>query len=632
MILHVMLSSLLVGVCCALSAAVAEWTLSLRRGIPVRWIWVAALLTAVTMPLGRAGITALLDGARTVVTTAPSNVSTSPGTVDPLAQSNTRETKSRPQDMNRAAGRKFVTMPRSLTSMLTVPRLSRRASNLLTAVWLATSFSLCIALFWSARRLARERGNWERVTFHDANVLVSDGFGPALVGLIRPEIVLPPWVLTLDAAAGKTILAHEIEHRCTGDSRLIVSAMLLSIAMPWNPLLWWMIVRMVRAIEFDCDARVTSHGINTATYAHLLLGAWQHGMRTRSVVFSAAFGERRSKLGQRVNHLLRPEPRGKIVKTLAGATIALVLAALAVAAPAPPIAAAAPAPVSWWPRGGLPMLLIDGEVHTGLTSEKLRGVEIRSRSGAAEIVVFSRLDSVNARRLFGNLGANGAEVWWSRGYYERVGPQLPVGQMMFGVTPPISSCPISSDTLAQRVTARLISELYVTPAQSLEVDRIVFQYVAALRATIGQPVLVGTKSQIAITNSRDSALRLVLRLYPQRNRFEQIVADERRFLVPVGVRELADQVVRGQYFMDLPVSDGEIAAANRVVERSLAEEAAVFTASPLDSAALTAVKIKRDTDVRGILDSDAKRAAFDFRDSIIGPGRLYLAAHRCVNH
>ena len=177
-----------------------------------------------------------------------------------------------------------------------------------------------------------------------------------------------------------------------------------------------------------------------------------------------------------------------------------------------------------------------------------------------------------------------------------------------------------------------MSGLDATSAQRVEADRIVLRYVGALRAVIDQPLLVSRKSQISIANSRDSALRIVLTNDAQRIRFDQIVADERRFLVPVGVRELADQIVRGSYFMELPVSDGEIAAANRVVERSLAEEAAIFSRSPKDSAALKAVKFQRDVDVRRILDSDSKRAAFDRREAIIGPARLYLAAYRCTDH
>ena len=108
MILQVMISSLLVGVCCALGAAMAEWTLSLRRGLPVRWVWVAALLTSVTMPLGRVGLTPRPDGERNVVATAPSNAPTSPGPVDPLAQSNSHEKESRPQNALRADRKSVV--------------------------------------------------------------------------------------------------------------------------------------------------------------------------------------------------------------------------------------------------------------------------------------------------------------------------------------------------------------------------------------------------------------------------------------------------------------------------------------------------------------------------------------------
>ena len=322
MILQIMVSALLVGVCCALGAAMAEWTISLRRALPVRWIWVAAMLTSVTMPLARASFTAQLSGQRTEVAPVSSSAPRMSGSPDNRADRSAPETNARPQDVTRPAGIRAAGTRNAMTLALTIPEISRRASMLIAAAWFGTSLCLCIALFWSFRRLSRERENWKRVTLRDTQVLVSDGFGPALIGLFRPDIVLPPWVLTLDAAAAKTILAHEIEHRRAGDSRLIVGALMLCIAMPWNPLLWWMTARLVRAVEFDCDARVVSQGINTATYADLLLGAWQHDMANRRIALSAAFAERRSRLGQRVTHLLRPEPRGKIMKTLSGVTIA----------------------------------------------------------------------------------------------------------------------------------------------------------------------------------------------------------------------------------------------------------------------------------------------------------------------
>jgi len=50
MILTWMLSAVIIAGCCALAASVAEWTLALRRRLPVRWVWAAALLTAVVAP------------------------------------------------------------------------------------------------------------------------------------------------------------------------------------------------------------------------------------------------------------------------------------------------------------------------------------------------------------------------------------------------------------------------------------------------------------------------------------------------------------------------------------------------------------------------------------------------------
>jgi beta-lactamase regulating signal transducer with metallopeptidase domain len=630
MIAQLVILAFVVALCCAFAAAIGEWTLSLRRGVPVRWVWAAAMLLSVTVPLVRVSFTARLSGDRNAVAIVSPSAQASPGTPDFRAESSTNEPYTLPTGVGPEVESTSATTRQTLLSFLTIPEFSRRTSVLLAAAWLTTSLALFAALFWSFRRLARDRRSWARVSLHDTQVLLSDGFGPALIGFMRPEIVLPPWVLTLDDAAAKTVLAHEIEHRRAGDSRLIVGAMLVSIAMPWNALLWWMTARLVRAVEFDCDARVVARGVNRATYADLLLGAWQHSISDRRFAFSTAFAERRSKLGQRVNHLLRPEPRRKLVKTLSGATCVMLLAVLAAAAPAPQIAQTmgTSSPASLRPGGPARLQVIDGTMLSRMFRLDMHGEDSRSRTGDAIYISSVWIDSVNARKLFGEDGADGADVYWSKRYFDRVGPQLPASVMLVETlwapsttkssdeltrrmaAPPAGK---SLEKLAQQVENRLTSGLNLTPAQHGDAFWIALRYVVAHHAVLRNPELVRSARIVSITDSRDSALRIVLTDDTQRAQFHQLVTLERRFLTIPRAHELADMTVRDNYLDEVPASDAEIATAIAVVERSLLNEAALFTRAAGDSAALHAIILKRTADVRRVLDSDAKRAVFDRR-------------------
>jgi BlaR1 peptidase M56 len=650
MIAQLLLLALVVSLCCAMAAAIGEGTLALRRGVPVRWVWVAAMLVSVTVPVARVSFSSQQGAPRSGVSMSVPRGGALSGATDVRTDSSGRDTNTKAQAVTPALAREFGAVRPARTSPLRVPRISRRTSFLFAGAWLTASLSLLGALLWSFRRLARDRERWSRATLHDTEVLVSDGFGPALVGFKTPEIVLPPWVLTLDDAASMTILGHETEHRRSGDSRLIVGARLLSIAMPWNPLLWWMTARLVRAVEFDCDARVIARGVNSATYADLLLGAWQHGMADRRFALSTAFAERRSKLGQRVRHLLRPEPRGTRVRAVFGASSVVLFTALAAAAPTPRITStiAGPAPVSLQAPRPARLFVIDGTALPELNTPELQGAEWRTRMAESMSFTMSVVDTVNARRIFGDIGANGAEVWWTWRYLDRVGPQLPVAYMLVqtlwapftlnsdGVSR-ISNeelakrmaAPLGGpafEKLTQQVLTRLIAGLELTPAQTLQAHSIVLRYLTALHgvSVMRNHVLVAGPKVVALTNSRDSALRQMLTNDTQRSRFTQTVALERRFLFVTGAHETADFAVREGFFGPednsdfVAATDGEFAAAITVVERSLIDEATLSMRAPDDTVARRALLLKRTADVRRVLDNDEKRAAFDRRQKILG--------------
>ena len=60
--------------------------------------------------------------------------------------------------------------------------------------------------------VARGRRRWERRRVDGTDVRVSRRFGPAVVGVARPEVVVPAWVLRREPGARRAIVRHEAEH------------------------------------------------------------------------------------------------------------------------------------------------------------------------------------------------------------------------------------------------------------------------------------------------------------------------------------------------------------------------------------------------------------------------------------
>lgn len=342
-------SAVVIALCCALAATVAEWTVSLRRGLPVRWVWAMAMLTAALLPVFGALRSEAMFGSIPVsiapAALTPTNVESSRAAGVPIAPT--------PNGFAIAVTAAWRDVRSAVASL---PPVSQEMALGFAVSWSGASLLLLLGMGWTSLRLRRDRRHWRSQVLYGVPVLLSDGLGPALVGFAHPQIVIPPWVLTLDDASLRTIVAHEDAHRRAGDSRLIIAASVMAMLVPWNAPLWWMLRRLVRAVEFDCDARVVAQGANAARYAALLLGAWEHAQETRGLALSAALVERGSRLGRRVTHMLRPAPRGMLMKSLTGVSAVVLFSVLAVAVPTPQLAqgAAASAPASSQPYGHRP--------------------------------------------------------------------------------------------------------------------------------------------------------------------------------------------------------------------------------------------------------------------------------------
>ncbi len=153
----------------------------------------------------------------------------------------------------------------------TISPVPRSLDGPLILLWLLGSASLLAAALWTGRRLQRARRLWERRRLGSQEVLVSDGLGPAVLGLFHPVIVVPRWVFKLSPEKQEMILLHEREHQGARDPALLVLALALVAATPWNPALWWMARRLHLAVEGDCDARVLARGVPAKRYGSLLL-------------------------------------------------------------------------------------------------------------------------------------------------------------------------------------------------------------------------------------------------------------------------------------------------------------------------------------------------------------------------
>lgn len=300
MIVSWMLYAGLIAALVAIAAAVAERALRVWRA-PVRGVWPVAMLLSIVLPV--VGVLAGAGLAR-VVTLPPVLIGAVPS---PLAA--------------------------SVTRALTVGGSSPTMDAAALALWALASALLLLALVRARRRMHASRRQWRTRDVGGTAVLVAPDTGPAVVGFRKPAVVIPEWMLGMDAPLRDLVLLHEREHVEHGDARLLHLGVLAVALLPWNVAFWFMAHRLRAAIEFDCDARVLRAHPDARRYGALLLLVGQRSAGRTPIAPSLT--EPASLLARRIVAMRAPRSRHPVVASLSLGAVAALLLVAACEAPPP---------------------------------------------------------------------------------------------------------------------------------------------------------------------------------------------------------------------------------------------------------------------------------------------------------
>jgi hypothetical protein len=304
-----MLYVMFVSLCLGGAALAAEHAERIRRGA-TRWLWMSGIVASLLLPAAISSVSIQIPRIPSLVSPAASSkvVVLRHGTMPGLS----------PSDWLGPGVRRIA-------AQASVDTLLRRA-------WAAASLGLaCVLLLCGAHLYWRQR-RWTRGTIAGVSVYLTPDVGPAVVGLIRPRIAVPRWLLDSPSATQQLVIAHERAHLTGNDVQLFTCALFLLACMPWNLPLWWQLRRLRRAIEVDCDVRVLRQGGDARAYGEVLLAVGQRQSGYLGAV--AGMSESASFLEERIRLMLRQPVRWR--NTLIAGLAVLSLTLLAVAAEVEP--------------------------------------------------------------------------------------------------------------------------------------------------------------------------------------------------------------------------------------------------------------------------------------------------------
>ncbi len=180
-----------------------------------------------------------------------------------------------------------------------------RVEAALVPLWVLASMLLLVRLVVAWRALSSVERAATREVIAGVPVLVTPALGPAVFGVHRPRLLMPQWLLDLDAPLRALVVQHEQEHCRVRDAQLTLAVAIAVALVPWNAGAWWIARRLRLAMELDCDARVLRGATNAERYGRLLLFIAQRQSRTHVATMLA---ESNSDLSLRITAMNTPRP------------------------------------------------------------------------------------------------------------------------------------------------------------------------------------------------------------------------------------------------------------------------------------------------------------------------------------
>jgi len=292
-----MLYSMLVGVLTAGGAWALE-TLLRNHRLPTRWVWAGAMGLGALWPAWAA-----LRPETEVVSSATLG-STPVMALEPLT---------------------LQVGSTSFWQLLDTP---------LVIVWVLATTGLLALSLYLLHRTHHLRMGWVDEEAGGRTVLISEDWGPGVVGFFNPQIVLPRWCQAIEEGGFDLILDHEAEHLRAGDLRLLIAAGLAPVVLPWSLPLWWMWHRLRLAVEGDCDLRVLRKNPR-ATRAYLELLLEVGGRLPKGRMAAAMLSEPERTLERRIRIMTMPIPERPLLRGAILAGVGTILVAVACWAPTP---------------------------------------------------------------------------------------------------------------------------------------------------------------------------------------------------------------------------------------------------------------------------------------------------------
>ncbi len=284
------------------AAFAAERSAQGRRA-PTRWLWGASIIASLVLP--------------TVMSSVSIQIPNVSSMIGPMAAPQPFPLR----QMTAAAVQPSAWLETTIGPLALTPNVD----TLLARAWAGASALIFLILLINGAVLFRRKRAWERQLIAGTSVFVSEDTGPAVVGLLRPCIVLPRWITQAPNETQTLVLAHEASHIDAKDAQLLAIAILLIVTMPWNLPLWWQLRRLRYAIEVDCDARVLKGGHDMSRYGEALILVGERQSSRVAVV--AAMSESKSFLEQRIRKMLWKPRKYAWASATAMACLGFVLAA-----------------------------------------------------------------------------------------------------------------------------------------------------------------------------------------------------------------------------------------------------------------------------------------------------------------